>query len=91
MEVGDDAGNILVPGNDARVLHHAWGADEAELLKFDHLVDQPPGPVAKSEPPTGHAVGLAETVKDDYFLVELGRAAKRLIVAEDAVDLVAEQ
>ena len=49
------------------------------------------GPWAEAEPPAGHAVGLAEAVEDQHVLVELGGAGERLVVAEAAIDLVAEQ
>ena len=47
--------------------------------------------VGEAEPPAGHAVRLAEAVDDQHVLVELRRAGERLVVAERAVDLVADQ
>src|SRR5262249_2307918 len=42
--VGDNGGHVIIPGDYARVLDHARGADEAELLKLDHLFHYPPPP-----------------------------------------------
>src|SRR5262249_43269968 len=37
--VGDDAGHVEIRRGDARILYHAGGTDESELLELDHLLD----------------------------------------------------
>ena len=76
---------------DPGVLDHAGSADKAELLKLDHLLDKQLRAVRVSQAPAGHAVGLAEAVKDDHLLVELGRAVARGVVAEGTVNFVTQE
>src|SRR5262245_54754473 len=83
--------DVAVPGRHAGVLHDARGADIRALLELDHLFDEPARSVAEAEPPTGHAVGLAEAVDNEYVLVELGGAGKRLVIDESAINLIANQ
>src|SRR5262249_43634903 len=54
-------------------------------------LDQAARPVAIAEPPTRHGVRLAEAVQHKDIVVELRRAAERLIVTEDAIDLIADE
>ena len=84
-------GEVLVEGDDAGVLDHARGADEAELLELGHLLDQPGRAVGEAEPPAGHPVRLAEAVDDQDVLVPGRRGGERAVVAEGAIDLVADQ
>ncbi len=90
LVVGDDGRNVVVPGDGAGELYDAGGADVGELLQLDHLVDEPARAVREAEPPTGHAIRLAEAVEDDGVLVVLGGTAERAVVAKRAVDLIAE-
>src|SRR5262245_4688965 len=61
--VGHDRGNVEVPRRYPRVLHHAWGAHERELLQRAHFFNKPFRPVDVAQPPAGHAVSLAEAVE----------------------------
>ena len=90
--VGVDLGReVLVERDDPGVLDDARGADEAELLELGHLLDQPARAVGEAEPPAGHAVGLAEAVDDQHLVVPGGGGGERVVVAEGAIDLVADQ
>ena len=47
--------------------------------------------MGEAEPPAGHAVGLAEAVQHQHVGVELRRAGERAVVAEHAVNLIADE
>src|SRR5262249_37598252 len=89
--VGDMVGDVVIPGGDPSVLHHARSTDETELLQLDHLLDESRRSVAVAEAPARHPVRLAEAVEDEYVLVELRRTVELAIVAEGLVDLIAQE
>src|SRR6266851_4457660 len=91
MIVGDVRGIVEVQGGDTGVLNHARSADEGELLQLSHFFNDRAGSVSVAEPPTGHAVRLAEAVKDEHVVVELGGAAKSAVVTISTVNLVTQE
>src|SRR5205814_805074 len=89
--IGDMGRKIIVPGDQAGVLHYAGGANVGELLKLGHFFNNGSRTVGVGEPPAGHAVGLAEAVEDQDIVIELGGAAKTTVIAVGAVNLVAQE
>ncbi len=87
----DLRGQVLVERDDPGVLHQARRTDEAELLELGHLLDDAAGPMGIPEPPAGHTVGLAEAVDDQHVFVPRRRRRERVVVAERAIHLVADQ
>src|SRR5208282_6278122 len=87
----DVRGQVFVKRRPAGVLRDAGRADEAELLKLGHLLDDPRGAVGEPQTPAGHAVGLAEAIDHQDVLVPGRRRRERSVVTEGPVNLVADQ
>ena len=88
---GDAFGKFDVASRHAGPLDGLRSADERKLLQLDHLLDHVFRTVRVAEPPARHRMRLAETVDDDRPIVPAGRAAEGTVVAERAIDLVADQ
>ena len=82
---------IEFPCGDAGPLDGVGSADERELLKLQHLLDEAGGSVHEAEPQSGHGVRFAESINDYGLWVPCDWGDEILVVAEGAVDFVADE
>ena len=83
--------HVDVQRRQRRPLQRLRRTDERVLLQHRDLVDDRRRAVHEAQPPAGHAVRLAEAVDHDRLVVPPRRARERRVVAELAVDFVADQ